>query len=484
MTMRTFIELLGVVIQFAAISSQQLCDNIDDQVCQGFAANVNICNDPCLSKLCPRTCNLCPLKCFHCDGVSSPTMCNTTMICTDKSYSCIVTESLGDDFSINYRQGCASSDVCTRLFGSGTPSLIGRRSNLEGECCDNDLCNRNRPVGKRQVDFFDTTTTMRPRTTTPTFGTTTPPMMTTMRPRTTTPTFATQTATPPMMTTSQQPNLSSKCDDIDHASCQRLAMIKRDMCTDDCMVQACPRTCGKCAECYSCQHVSNPANCTNHAVCEPGEKCYVLKTLSFSGEQGYKMGCMLDSVCKQFNTQAGNVFGKRNDPVELSVDGDCCTGDLCNHVALTHGSTYTTKAPPTGVGCRYTAANHHCPTNFHLVDGKCMMVGPGQVSYAKAEAYCHSHCSMLMENFSGKEAHAISYFIQTQLRGRSNYVYIGAQDADHDGDYTWNVAGTVVAHSSSPVSGHYCLTYSSSTRGVHPVSCTSLHYFLCQAPMK
>ena len=25
------------------------------------------------------------------------------------------------------------------------------------------------------------------------------------------------------------------------------------------------------AECYSCSHVENPANCTNHAVCEPGE---------------------------------------------------------------------------------------------------------------------------------------------------------------------------------------------------------------------
>lgn len=55
-------------------------------------------------------------------------------------------------------------------------------------------------------------------------------------------------------------------------------------------------------------------------------------------------------MCKQFNTQAGNVFGKRNDPVELSVDGDCCTGDLCNHVALTHGTGtgFTTVAPPSG----------------------------------------------------------------------------------------------------------------------------------------
>ncbi|XP_048769212.2 uncharacterized protein LOC125675524 [Ostrea edulis] len=470
--------LIGVLIH-SVLTSAQSCDNIDDQVCQGFAAKTNVCTDPCLSKLCPRTCNLCPLKCYHCDGVSSPSLCTATQICPSKNYSCIVTESLGSDFAINYRQGCATAEVCTRLFGSGAPTLIGRSaSNLNGECCDNDLCNSISPVGKRQV--VDLPTTMRPRTTTPTFTT----------PTFTTPTFATFTTTPPktqappMMTTSPQPILSSQCEDVDQASCQRLGTIKKDMCNDDCFVRACPRTCGKCAECYSCQHVSSPANCTKHLVCEPGEKCYVLKTLSYSGEEGYNLGCMLDNVCKKFNSQAGNVFGKRNDPVELSVDGDCCTGDLCNHVGLTHGSTVTTISPPTGVGCTYTAALHHCPTNFHLIDGKCMMIPSRQMSYKQAESYCRNHCSVLIENFSAKDTPAIAYFIQTTLRGQSNYVYIGAQDADHDGDYNWNQAGTVVAHSSSPVNGHYCLTYSAITKGVHPVSCTSFHYVLCQAQMK
>nr|XP_022291476.1 uncharacterized protein LOC111102852 isoform X2 [Crassostrea virginica] len=451
--------------------SAQSCDDVDLQVCQGFAAKTNVCTDPCLSKLCPRTCNLCPLKCYHCDGISSPGLCNTTQICADRNYSCIVTETLGSDFSISYRQGCATKDVCLRLFGSGVPTLIGKRSNLNGECCENDLCNNNQPINKRQIDFIST-----------------------MGPRTTTPVFATFTSTPPMMTTDMMTNemttaattmTSSICDDVDQASCQRLATIKRDMCNDDCIVKSCPRTCGKCAECYSCSHVENPANCTNHAVCEPGEKCYVLKTLSFSGEQGFKMGCMLESVCKQFNTQASNVFGRRNDPVELSVDGDCCTGDLCNHVVLTHGtSTFTTMSPPTGIGCSYTAANHHCPTNFHLVDGKCLMVGPMQTTYKNAMSYCNNHCSILIENFSGRDASAISYFVRTHLQGRSSYVYIGAQDVNHDGSYTWNQAGTVVAHSTPSLSGRYCLTYSAVTKGVHPVTCSSTHYFLCQAQLK
>lgn len=82
--------------------------------------------------------------------------------------------------------------VCTRLFGTpgGAPTVIGKRSNLNGECCQNDLCNNNRPFRKRQV--FPGMTTMRPRTTTPVFlpMTSTPPMMMT---DTNTP--------PPMMTT-------------------------------------------------------------------------------------------------------------------------------------------------------------------------------------------------------------------------------------------------------------------------------------------
>lgn len=48
----------------SVLTSAQSCDNIDDQVCQGFAAKTNVCTDPCLSKLCPRTCNLCRKSSF------------------------------------------------------------------------------------------------------------------------------------------------------------------------------------------------------------------------------------------------------------------------------------------------------------------------------------------------------------------------------------------------------------------------------------
>ena len=38
------------------------------------------------------------------------------------------------------------------------------------------------------------------------------------------------------------------CADIDVSACQRLAAIKKDLCGDDCVVKACPATCGKCCE--------------------------------------------------------------------------------------------------------------------------------------------------------------------------------------------------------------------------------------------
>lgn len=41
---------------------------------------------------------------------------------------------------------------------------------------------------------------------------------------------------------------NSKCLDIDTAGCQRLLGLNKGMCSDPCVVQACPRTCGKCCK--------------------------------------------------------------------------------------------------------------------------------------------------------------------------------------------------------------------------------------------
>lgn len=38
------------------------------------------------------------------------------------------------------------------------------------------------------------------------------------------------------------------CADIDTSACQRLAVLKKDMCHDSCIMKTCPATCGKCCK--------------------------------------------------------------------------------------------------------------------------------------------------------------------------------------------------------------------------------------------
>lgn len=68
-------------------------------------------------------------------------------------------------------------------------------------------------------------------------------------------------------------------------------------------------------------------------------------------------------VCNQFHAQAAHIFGKRADPVELSLDGDCCSGDLCNHHVLVHASTTTTSSPT-------DSKVIHCYDNHYLINQK------------------------------------------------------------------------------------------------------------------
>nr|XP_022293452.1 cysteine-rich, acidic integral membrane protein-like isoform X1 [Crassostrea virginica] len=449
--------ILGV---FQAVSSQS-CDDVDETVCQIFRDKRDICEDQCLSKLCPRTCGNCPLRCYKCDSVSDVNDCNATSECSPKE-KCIVTESLGADFTKSYRMGCASSDVCTQLFGanpiptSGTFSVIGKRlhekrANLDGDCCDTDLCNKHTPTParERRQDVNVTTTMM--------------PTGNTMMPEPT-------------------ESADKNCSDIDTAGCQRLASLNKAMCSDPCVVQACPRTCGKCSECYWCNHVKNPEQCNQTTQCNAGEKCYVLETLSYSGDHSYNVGCMHQDVCNQFHTQAAHIFGKRADPVELSLDGDCCSGDLCNHHAIAH-STATTTAAPTDM-CAYTAANHHCPMNFHLVDGKCYMIGESALSFNDALSYCSTHCSHLAENLSHGDYTALSHWVT------ENFVYIGAKDQRRDGEFTWITSGRHAGSYSYPgaLFGFHnsktCASFSERRAALHAEDCSNTLKPLCQARMK
>nr|XP_034331762.1 uncharacterized protein LOC105347835 [Crassostrea gigas] len=447
------------VLSLCAIhqASTQTCDDVDSTVCKMFRDKRDICVDPCFSKLCPRLCGTCPLKCYHCDSVADVNDCNATMECSNGE-KCIVTETLAADFSKSYRLGCATNEVCTHLFGAstgGSSLIIGRRSvekraNLDGDCCDSDLCNQHTPSPARLRRQSNVTTTVMMESTT--------------------------MVTSPEATEST----NSKCSDIDTAGCQRLLGLNKGMCSDPCVVQACPRTCGKCSECYWCNHIKNPEQCNQTTNCDIGETCYVLETLSNSGQHSYNVGCMHQSVCSQFHAQAAHIFGKRADPVELSLDGDCCSGDLCNHHVLVHASPTTTSSP-TDV-CAYTAAHHHCPTNFHLVDGKCYLIGSSSLAFDDAVSYCKTHCSKLAENLSHQDFQALTHWVT------EDYVYIGAKDAQRNGDFTWITSGRYVTSVTYPgmlFGLHHTRLCGSFHHGkFHAGHCSDKLKPLCQAPMQ
>lgn len=175
-----------------------------------------------ISMICPPS-----PKCYHCDSVASVNDCNATIECSTGE-KCIVTETLAADLTKSYRLGYATNEVCTQLFGASTAGsslIIGRRSvdkraNLDGDCCDSDLCNQHTPSLARVRRQSNVTTSVVMASTT--------------------------------MVSSPEPTepTNSKCSDIDTAGCQRLLGLNKGMCSDPCVVQAWPRTCGKCFECY------------------------------------------------------------------------------------------------------------------------------------------------------------------------------------------------------------------------------------------
>ncbi|XP_062595236.1 uncharacterized protein LOC134256568 [Saccostrea cucullata] len=274
-------------------------------------------------------------------------------------------------------------------------------------------------------------------------------------------------------------NASSICTDIDSAACLRLSKIKQGMCNDPCMAKACARTCGNCVGCYSCSHVTKTETCNNMVGCLPGEKCYTLETLTSAGEHGYKLGCVHENVCSSFHNQAGHIFGRRSDPLELSLNGDCCEGPLCNHHALVH------PTPATGLsGCLYLSEDHHCPVGFELNAGRCYLVGDERYNFTEAQAFCAFHCSKLAEDLTVHDV--------MDLRGvvDDNYVLIGAVDPNHTGNFVWKTSGRPVpqvTHNGDRYSDNTCATLHFSRRDNPIVFSSYCHYHyrpLCQAVMK
>ncbi|XP_056015001.1 uncharacterized protein LOC125676692 [Ostrea edulis] len=231
--------------------------------------------------------------------------------------------------------------------------------------------------------------------------------------------------------------------------------------------------------CYSCSHVTKTETCNNTVSCLPGEKCYTLETLSSSGEHGYQLGCVHEDVCSSFHNQAAHVFGKRSDPIQLSLDGDCCNGSLCNHHSLLHPtqSSITT-------GCLYLSEEHHCPVGFELYAGRCYLVGDENYNFTEAQMFCGFHCAKLVEDLTIDDMRDLQGVVD------DNNVYIGAVDPSHSGNFVWKTSGRPapsVSHHGHRYPDNTCATMHFS-RSDNPILMTAYcHYHfkpLCQAPMK
>ncbi|XP_076079261.1 uncharacterized protein LOC143049538 [Mytilus galloprovincialis] len=71
------------------------------------------------------------LKCYSCDDVYQPSLCNVSQECSQPGQVCIQAENVNDDFRFSYKLGCGGVQYC-----HGT-----KKRNLRHFCCSTDLCN-------------------------------------------------------------------------------------------------------------------------------------------------------------------------------------------------------------------------------------------------------------------------------------------------------------------------------------------------------
>ncbi|CAC5376171.1 unnamed protein product [Mytilus coruscus] len=71
-----------------------------------------------------------------------------------------------------------------------------------------------------------------------------------------------------VVNTTADPN---SCKNLDDGACQRLALASPGICSDTCFAEnVCPRMCGSCLNCYTCNDIDNITDCTTINVCQSG----------------------------------------------------------------------------------------------------------------------------------------------------------------------------------------------------------------------
>lgn len=353
------ILLLSVVLALAPLSRAQVCEDIDETICKEiFALDPTFCSTACFSSsVCPRTCGKCPLKCYDCHEVNDPKSCSTVTQCPSRDHFCITTQSFDDDFNDRFKLGCALNSICAEHLqtkGRRQTQIQTEVIQLKGSCCTQDLCNQNLLNMSATQPSQPIISTKQPASvqplvtagfnTTSSLSTANPSIAPSSNPSPSVPVSIVASVQPvtsvmvgttlAALSTSSIRRRSSICHDVTTDICGRLQKNLPNMCSNDCIAnEVCPRTCRKCISCLDCAHVSDPANCTQETVCERGEQCLSVETLSATFERGFKLGCIDEKICSTFGQTAPGTFGKRQG-YELFVHGGCCNQELCNKHSL------------------------------------------------------------------------------------------------------------------------------------------------------
>lgn len=286
--------LLKVSVLLVVWSVVRACDDVNTVACRQLDRVVNVCTDPCFSNMCQRYCAKCPLKCFHCVSTDQAD-CTEIVECPSIEYACVHERYLTNSFTVGHKRGCVHVQACSQLYGTACHS-VGECRDHRGFCCKSDMCNRNATSQRTERDVH------------------------------------TQTGNIDQKRVLKR-NISDDivCHDVEPPSCDLIKNSNRTACSLSCFKKACPRSCGVCVECSSCIRVEFPEHCNTTTVCDPYEKCYTLKTRSTEGGYRFNLGCLHQKGCDTLQESLPHVIG-RSDSIDITVQGHCCSGNLCNQV--------------------------------------------------------------------------------------------------------------------------------------------------------
>ncbi|XP_071178660.1 uncharacterized protein [Mytilus edulis] len=429
------------------VCSASSCEDRNIKGCQRLAAtNQDICQDNCLATLCPRTCGLCPLKCYSCEHVDHPSDCNQTVQCSNMSMSCIVSQTVTTSLEKKFQLGCVDTTVCNDLFSSPpqtTQSKVKRDVDLVGGCCSSDLCNKYEEPDKITLPTIN-----------------------------------------PVHPSGNTNGVSAACSEMDSDVCRYLS--ENNGCLLTCVASMCPQTCGKCSlTCYECASVDLPGNCRNRITCNRNEEsCIAVESHVFNFKAGYKLGCVAKQNCT-------NLLARK-------LDGVCCDSDFCNgnhapptslipsttpvqsttQVPLTTPKLSTTTVhktvhPHNHLGlptdCRPNLENT-CPYHFTRIGESCYFFGRHGRTMEEASKECLGLCSRLAIISSRNENLMITQLLnQHQQPHKANHYWIDAyrNSSSFSGPWQWMSTGTLLgkhvyshwrpgSHSHTKPDGEHC----------------------------